>query len=253
MSDTISTTLSNIPEPSFFNMFFDMTDAGIQQCSMFQLKMILFIIFICILTSILTSSFTMIFGKNRSLYKKNRCLTIDCPCCKQGNCGENCKCGCGNVEHFSNDSIYTYSDIVSPNYSNYQTTALTPENTDEGNPSNLLFGQANRMITTTDDLMTLYLNISANLYVLNGNPFGEYSLNTDIENNQQYLVYIAKNGKDLTLLDKLTKGQDGLYKLKYITKDHEQIKNLMTYNELIIKYKIKDKITVLLKGKFTVV
>lgn len=246
MSDTISTTLSNIPEPSFFNMFFNMSDAGIQQCSMFQLKMILFIIFICILTSILTSSFTMIFGQKRSLYKRNRCLI------KEGNCGENCECGCGNIEHFSNDAIYGYSDIVAPNYSNYQTTPLTPENTDEGNPSNLLFGQANRIITTTDDVMTLNLNIFANLYVLNGNPFGQDELKVTNE-KQQYLVYVAKNGKELKLLDELTKEQDGLYKLKYKTKAQEQIKDLMTYNELIIKHKINDKSTVLLKGKFTVV
>lgn len=229
MSDTISTTLSNIPEPSFFNLFFNMSDAGIQQCSMFQLKMILFIIFIFILTSILTSSFTSVFGPKRSWYKK-----------------------CQMRENFSNDSIFGYSDIVAPNYSNYQTTPLTPENTKEGNPSNLLFGQANRIITTTDNLMTLNLNIFANLYVLNGNPFGQDTLQ-DIKKDQQYLVYLAKNGKDLKLIDQLTKEQDGLYKLKFKTKDQEQIKDLMTYNELIIKYKIDNQSTVLLKGRFTVV
>lgn len=229
MSDTISTTLTNIPQPSFFNSFFNMSDVGIQQCSMFQLKMILFIIFIFILTSILTSSFTMIFGPKRALYNK----------------------GC-NIEQFSNDKMFGYSDIVSPNYSNYQTTPLTPENTKEGNPSNLLFGQANRIITTTDNLMTLNLNIFANLYVLNGNPFGQDNLKVT-KKDQSYLVYLARNGKDLKLIDELTKEQDGLYKLKFKTKDQEQIKDLMTYNQLIIKYKIDNKSTVLLKGKFTVV
>lgn len=251
MSDTVSTTLSNIPQPSFFNEFFNMSDAGIQQCSMFQLKMILFIIFIFILTSMLTSSFTMIFGSKQAWYKK-KCPMRGCPCCKKGYCVENCDCGCGNIEQFSNDSIFGYSDIVKPNYSNYQTTALTPENTVEGNPSSLLFGQANRIITTMDDLMTLNLNIFANLYILNGNPFGQEKL-ADTKKDQSYLVYLARNGQDLKLIDQLTKEQDGLYKLKFKTKDQEQIKDLMSYNELIIKYKIDNKSTVLLKGKFTVV
>lgn len=250
MSDTISTTLSNIPEPSFFNSFFNMTDAGIQQCSMFQLKLILFIIFILILTSILTSSFTMIFGSKRAWYKK-KCPMRGCPCCKNGYCGDNCECGCGNIEHFSNDSIYNYSDIVAPNYSNYQTTPLTAENTAEGNPSNLLFGQANRIITTMDDKMVLNLNIFANLYVLNGNPFGQNELKDTLK-DQEYVVFVARNGKDMKFIDKLTKEQDGLYKLKFKTKDQEQIKDLMTYNELIIKYLFEDKSKVLLKGKFTV-
>jgi hypothetical protein len=250
MSDTVSTTLSNIPEPSFFNSFFNMSDAGIQQCSMFQLKMVLFIILIFILTSILTSLFTMIFGSSSMYKKKKRCPMRGCPCCKQGNCEEDCECGCSNIEHFSNDSVYTYGDIVSPNYSNYQTTPLSPENTPEGNPSNLLFGQANRIITTTDNLMTLNLNIFANLYVLNGNPFGQDELKaTNVA--QQYLVYVGRNGKDIKLIDELTKSQDGLYKLKFKTKDQAQIKDLMSYNELIIKYKVQDKNMVLLKGKFT--
>jgi hypothetical protein len=234
MSDTVSTTLSNIPQPSFFNDFFNMSNAGIQQCSMFQLKMILFVIFIFILTSMLTSSFTMIFGPKRNLYKKNRCLMR------------------GNMEHFSNDAVFGYSDIVSPNYSNYQTTPLTPENTTEGNPSNLLFGQANRIITTTDNLMTLNFNVFANLYILNGNPFGQDNIKVTSK-DQSYLVYLARNGKDLKLIDQLTKEQDGLYKLKFKTKDQEQIKNLMTYNEIIIKYKIEKQTTTLLKGKFTAI
>jgi hypothetical protein len=252
MSDTVSTTLSNIPQPSFFNEFFNMSDAGIQQCSMFQLKMILFIIFIFILTSMLTSSFTMIFGPKRNWYKKNRCPMRGCPCCKKGHCGRNCDCGCGNMEHFSNDAVFGYSDIVSPNYSNYQTTPLTPENTTEGNPSNLLFGQANRIITTTDNLMTLNFNVFANLYILNGNPFGQDNIKVTSK-DQSYLVYLARNGKDLKLIDQLTKEQDGLYKLKFKTKDQEQIKNLMTYNEIIIKYKIEKQTTTLLKGKFTAI
>lgn len=260
MSDTISTTLSNIPEPSFFNSFFNMSDAGIQQCSMFQLKLILFIIFIFILTSMLTSSITMIFGQRghynyNSKRRFNRCPMRGCPCCKSGRCERNCECGCGNVEQFSNDEIYSYSDTISPNYSNYQTTPLTAPNTESGSPSNLLFGQANRIITTTDNKMTMNFNIFANLFVINGNPFGQLDINKNFSKKQQYLVYLSRNGKDLKLIDELTKDQDGVYKLKFKTKDQEQIKNMLTFNQILIKHKIEGKAEqdTLLSGKFTIV
>ena len=114
MSDTISTTLSNIVEPSFFNSFFNMSDSSIQMCSMFQFKLVLFIIFIFILTSILTSSFTMLFGSRKS---RRKCPMSGCSCCKNGRCEYDCDCGCSeSVERFSNDVIYSYSDIISPNY-----------------------------------------------------------------------------------------------------------------------------------------
>lgn len=208
MSD-ISTTLSNIPNPTFFNSFFNMTNEGIQQCSMFQFKLVLFLIFVCILTSCLA--------------------TLISP-----------------IEPFSNNEIFSYSDAIKPNYSNYQTLALTAPSTKEGNPSNLLFGQANRIITTIDNKMTLELNIFANLFVLNGNPFGQNDINKDFNKKQNYLVYT--NSK---LTGELKKDGDGVYKLKLKTKDQNEIKELISNNELSINYKVDNKEITLLKGNFT--
>jgi hypothetical protein len=123
---------------------------------------------------------------------------------------------------------------------------LTAPSTKEGNPSNLLFGQANRIITTIDNEMTLILNIVANLFVLNGNPFGQNDINEDFNKKQSYLVYT--NSK---LIGELKKDGDGLYKLKLITKDLNEIKELISNNELSINYKVDDKEIPLLKGNFT--
>ena len=244
MSDTISTTI--IPQASFLNSFFGMSDANIQICSMFQLKLILFIIFIMILVSCLTSLCTSTFRPRHPIN--------GCPCCNKGYCDSNCDCGCNdNKEHFSNDSFYSYKDTVNPNYSNYQTTPLTPIDNEEGNPSNLLFGQANRIVTTINNVITLDLNIFADLFVLNGNPFGQDNLNKDYTKSQQYLVYISKNGENLKLLDSLKKENDGVYKLKFRTKDADQIKDMLTFNEIVIKYQVDNKEIILLKGRFAIV
>lgn len=246
MSDTISTTLSNIPQPSFFNSFFGLSDANIQVCSMFQLKLMLFIIFILILVSCLASLCTGIRRRRHPIH--------NCMCCNNGNCGENCECGCGGtMENFSNDLFFSYKDTINPSYNNFQTTQLTPPDNNEGNPSNLLFGQANRMLTTTkDNLMNLYFNVFADLFVLNGNPFGQDNINKDYNKSQSYKVYLAKNGKELKLIDILTKEQDGVYKLKFKTKDQAQIKDLLTFNQILIKYQIDNKEIVVLEGKFTI-
>lgn len=245
MSDTISTTLSNIPQPSFFNSFFGLSDANIQMCSMFQFKLTLFIIFILILVSCLASLFTT-FSRGKHPLK-------GCPCCIKGNCKDNCECGCDNsMENFSNDLFYSYKDTINPNYSSYQTTPLTPPDNIEGNPSNLLFGQANRILSTKDDVVSMDLNVFADLYILNGNPFGQDNINKDYYRTQAYLVYLAKNGQNLKLIDSLTKENDGVYKLKFRTKDQEQIKDLLTFNQILIKYKIDDKEITILQGKFTI-
>lgn len=248
MSDTISTTLSNIPEPSFFNSFFGLSDANIQICSMFQLKLILFIIFILILVSCLTSSCTSTLTSSRGKHP-----LYNCPCCNNGNCRKNCKCNCdSSIENFSNDVFYSYKDTINPSYSNYQTTPLTPPDNSEGNPSNLLFGQANRILTTENDLMNLDFNIFADLFVLNGNPFGQNDINKDYNKTQSYKVYLANNGKNLKLIDILTKENDGVYKLKFKTKDQTQIKDLLTFNHILIKYQIDNKEITILEGKFTI-
>jgi hypothetical protein len=241
-----------LTEPSFYESFFNMSQDQISTCSMFNFKLILLVIFVLILVCILTSCLASLFAPAYEM-----CDGSCCEDCK-GPCGRNCKCGC-MYEKFSNDVMFSYKDSIKANYSNYQSTSLTPSVSDEGNPNNMLFGQANRIITSqskVDSLdgkvdMILHLNVFCNLFVINGNPFGEKSVIQEGSTPQKYLVYIKNNKGQRELLDELTKDGDGIYKLKFVTKNADQIKKLLGYNQIDIVYTINNKEIVILSGKFT--
>ena len=157
---------------------------------------------------------------------------------------------CTDQENFGNDSFYSYKDAINPSYSNYQSTGLTAPNTVEGNPSNLLFGQANRLVERSETPI-LHLDVFCNLYVLNGNPFGDGVIKQE-PYKQKYLVYL-KNKDKMKLLGELKKENDGIYKLKYKTKNQKDISDIISYNEVVIVHNTEVKELVLLQGKFTVV
>jgi hypothetical protein len=148
------------------------------------------------------------------------------------------KCKCGR-EHFSNDELFSYKDTINPGYSNYQSTSLTSPEDD------LVFGQAKRYIHSPTQYI---LEIYANLYVLNGNPFGDKkTIIDDKESKQQYLVYLKNKSKRIPL-DKLTKDGDGIYKLKFKTAD---VNEYIVFNEIEIVHKVGEKEKTLLSGKFS--
>lgn len=224
MSSDISTTLTEVPN-TFFGNFFNMSYGNMYTCSIFNLKLVLFIILVLILVS--------------------------CSAACMGSLTESTeyRVRCTDQENFGNDSFYSYKDAINPSYSNYQSTGLTAPNTQEGNPSNLLFGQANRLLERSDQPI-LHLDVFCNLYVLNGNPFGNGVLKQDTY-KQKYLVYL-KNKDELQLLDELKKENDGIYKLKYKTKIQDDIKQLMKFNEIVIVHSAEGKEIILLQGKFTI-
>jgi hypothetical protein len=242
VKSNISTTLTeNINQDSFLESFFNMNQNDISKCSMFNFKMILFIIFIFILICTLTSILTSIFGTS---------------CC--GKCGDNCtckddcSCECNfTKETFSNNELYSYKDTINKNYSDYQSTALTAPTTDDGNPSNLMFGQATRTFYIKEDgTSELFLQVLCNLNIINGNPFGESSVTLDKKVSQKYLVYIKK-GSEVELLDQLLMDNDHVYKLKLRIKNSDKIKRILDYNELQIVYVINGLETIILSGKFS--
>jgi hypothetical protein len=213
----ISTSLTE--SNNFLTSFFNLSESDIGKCSMFNLKLVLFVILILILVCSLTSSLTSIF--------------TDTPT---------------STEQFSNDNLYSYKDTVKANYSNYQSTALTAPETQEGNPSNLLFGQANRTVSLNQDgSKSLFLEIFCNLYVINGSPFGETK-----QPLQKYKVNIKK-GNTIEPFGELVKNSDGIYKLKFKTDNDDQIQKLLAFNEIQITYTINDVSNVILSGKFTLV
>lgn len=211
-----STISTNLTSPLFTtNEFFT--------CSLFNMKMVLFVICILITISCISSCINGIFFN------------------------ENCMNGrCNGLEHFSNDQLFSYKDTFKPNYSYYQSTALTALNTESGSPSNLLFGQANRLIESGENPI-YHLNIYCNLFVLNGNPFGDKEIKS-IPLKQNYKVYLS-NTSEKIFLDNLTKDNDGIYKLHFKS---TQIDKFIKYNKVSIVYVVEDKETILLEGKLTI-
>lgn len=143
-----------------------------------------------------------------------------------------------DTELFSNNEFIDLKEQIG--YASYQSCPLTSNN-------NLIFGQANRYIQPIDSISKEHyvLDIYANLYVINGNPFGEYN-----KNIHRYIVYL-KETKTLERkeIGELKKDGDGLYKLNF--KSTEPVKYIK-YNEVEIIYKTMEKELSVLNGKFSI-
>jgi hypothetical protein len=129
----------------------------------------------------------------------------------------------------------SYNPIV---LDKYQKVPLTAPSTTENTPLNLLFGQASRRMT--QDKTTI--EISANLYILDGNVFDEVPNEPKVEHS--YKAYIQSQ-KDIIDLGILNKRGDGIYYLTYSTS-----KDIKEYSNLIIKYEQKDVSIDIIQGQF---
>lgn len=186
-------------------------------CSMFNLKMFLFVLTILICISCICMSINPI---TLSLQSESK-----------------------SKENFSNNLFFSDKDTMNPGYSNYQSTPLT------SNINSLIFGQANRYINTNKDSITqlnYILDVYANLYVINGNPFGSISESF----NQKYAVYL-KNTETLEKLEigKLKKDGDGMYKIHFVSSEPSKY---MHFNEVEIIYETSESKIILLQGKLTI-
>lgn len=153
-----------------------------------------------------------------------------------------CTCGCARratQENFSNDDLYAYSSASS---ASYQSIPLTSPNTNENAPSNLLFGQANRYISANDDVMVYTLDITANLYVLNGNVFQKGD-----PPNHSYIAYLSNDTRQIEL-GELKKSGDGTYKLKFSS---QKVQELVSMRSLSIVYDNDTEKQTLLVGQFS--
>lgn len=216
MSD-ISTTLS-MNGPIF-------TQGEILSCSIFNLKMFLFVLMILICISCLSSCLNSMFSSGEEMEIQSEC----------------------NLEQFSNDNFFSYKDAIYPNYSHYQSASLTSKT------NNLVFGQANRYVyPDMKDKQPMYiLEIFANLYVLNGNPFGVTKLTLDgTPFKHKYIAILkeTKTGKRKEI-GQVKRDGDGLYKLKFNSKEPNEF---IIYNELEIVHRTDEKDTPVLNGRFTI-
>jgi len=166
------------------------------------------------------------------------------PCMKGCGCRRclgRCPCEkCRNrlMEQFGNEATYKKSQ-----YSDYQSISLLAKNDEFNNPENLLFGQANRYIYIKDDVKNVSFEIYCNLFVLDGNVYGESK-----KVNQKYKVYLLDDKtKEKMYLKDLQKDGDGLYKLRVDSKDVEK---LVKYKIMQIVYSLDDKELVVLQGQF---
>jgi hypothetical protein len=196
---SVSTTLSVPPPSSFFEGLFNMSYQDMYTCSIYNIKMIMFIL----LLSILFSCLMAFFGGE----PKQKCSVF--------------------CEPFANDQFYSYKDTQ---YSNYQSASLTALNDSEGNQKNILFGQVSRIIDVSGDAPVFNLDVYANLYIINGNPFSEDPVANRISkidpSKLKYRVFLenSKTGKNIFVGD-LKKDGDGLYKLKLKTRDLKYVDN----------------------------
>jgi len=200
----------------------------IEICTMYNLKMFLLVITILIIISCIGNLFMP--------FSQTSMMTCN-------------KVGCSCMEQFTTDKFYSYKDVIYPNYSSYQTTPLTPYNSSES----LLFGQANRYIKSTDDgnqPLEYILDVYANLYLLNTNPFGQDTL---IVKNipQSYIVYLkdTKNVLEKKLIGKLEFNSDQIYKLHFVSKSPL---DYIKYNAIDIAYITNNTEVPLLTGNFTI-
>jgi len=142
-------------------------------------------------------------------------------------------------ENFSNDVMYNYTHSAT---SNYQNIALTAPDTINQTPANLVFGEAHRYVTLEDDQIELRLDISANLYVLDGNILNQRAEKV----KHSYQAYLVNNKREISI-GTLKRDGDGLYKLKLETKNPGE---MLTARGLTIKYEIDNENVVLLTGTF---
>ncbi len=197
-------------------------------CSIFNLKMFLFVLMIIICISFLSNCLSSLFSPLD--YDKQYKITNRF-----------------GAEYFGNDDFFSYKDTINPGYFTYQTADLT------SNTNNLIFGQAKRYVHP--DIKTskpIYiLDIFANLYVLNGNPFGVQKVGIeDTSFKHKYIAYLVntKSGKKENI-GQLIRDGDGIYKLKFKSVD---INEYVPFNEIEVVHKSPQKETVILNGKFTI-
>lgn len=181
-------------------------------CSMFNLKMFLFVLTILICIICICTSMNPIIISD---YKEN----------------------------FSNNLFFSDKDTINPGYSNYQSTPLTSDN------NSLIFGQANRYVNINKNSVTqlnYILDIYANLYVINGNPFGKIVSSLD----NKYSVYL-KDTKTSEKLDigELKKDGDGIYKIHFVSSEPSKY---MHFNKVEIIHETSNSKTSVLQGKLTI-
>lgn len=196
--------------------------------------------------------FSLLSSSLNALYVMDAGIVCECSACGGGNCASRncdcvvCKCSRNDcdcdeprmIEHFSDDAVFSYNAAES---ANYQAVPLTAQDTSDHTPANLVFGEAKKWYINKDGNVQLTIQITANLYILDGNVFKQNSDGTV----QKYIAYLSdKSGKRMELGD-LKRDGDGIYKLKFSSQDP-----LLQFKNIHIAYKRNDSEEIVIEGNF---
>lgn len=156
-----------------------------------------------------------------------------------------------SIEEFENAqntyepiSKFTSSYSKTQTYKYYQYASLNAPSLEGEAPSNLMFGEIKKYNRIKNGKNEIIINLSANLYVLDGNVYNE----KDEKVTQFYKAYLY-NSTDKTqskFLGILKRDGDGLYKLNITSDDM----SLNEFDSIMITHKLNDKETIILSGQF---
>jgi len=122
----------------------------------------------------------------------------------------------------------------------YQRIPLTAPDSPENTPLNLLLGQASRRISKKRTT----IEISANLYVLDGHVFDEVPNSPQVEHF--YRAILETNNGDILELGPLVKGGDGMYTITYATE-----RDIKDFTQIRVQYEQKGiSPIVMIRGQF---
>lgn len=212
------------------------SSVNMSSCAMFGLRFILwsfvFLCLLCVLSSMLSQSFARI--EEKRYYDT---LSYRHPIMLRKHQG--CQPLIEEIDNVDEYLAYSNTDIFKA-----QMISLTsPLQTKTNELSNLMFGQALRHIIIHNKEQKIIYNISANLYVIEGNV---YEQATD-KLKQSYYVQLVDDNNNIIDLGELKRDNDGMYKLLVESKDVSKFQN---YDNMQIIYQKGDDKQIILIGNF---
>lgn len=240
-TDTIGTQLTESTASSFFTT----NSNEVLQCMSFNIRMTLafslIILFLCLLISCLNAILPPYDDSDQIMYApvtlrgRGNINYMMCKCL-DGKC--KCKSNMNNIENFSNDEMYSFKTAQESSYQSIP--LLAPED------DNLMFGQAKRFVSAIDGTFVYRLEIYCNLLVLDGNIYDKAPRNSVKQKYSVFLQNTKRKGK--MHVGDLVKDGDGIYKLKFISK--EGVEELAAYDKVNIVYVLNDNEQNILSGTF---
>ena len=151
------------------------------------------------------------------------------------------------IEDFNNisdDNLYSFKSQPVARYHNIELTAVLDN---DGNPNSFQTGNAVRHIYSKNNKLIYRMDISSNLYVLDGNVFK----NGNDKLDHSYKAYLLNDKNEKFLLGNLKKDGDGMYKIRF---ENDKVSDLVQFNKIQIVYSqtLGDKTqdTIVLQGTF---